>query len=120
MPRVRSAINHRIPDLGVTCAPPSGGQFVVAPVLLIEILSPSNEPLTRANVWAYTTVPSVVEILLLGSVRVEAELLRCGADGSWPEAPIFLGAEDDLDLASIGFRAPLRSFYRTTDLLARR
>jgi hypothetical protein len=53
-------------------------------------------------------------------VRVEAELLRRGADGSWPEAPVFLGAEDDLDLASIGFRAPLRSFYRTTDLLTRR
>lgn len=120
VPRVRSAINHRIPDLGVTCAPPSGEQFVANPVLLIEILSPSNEPLTRANVWAHTTVPSVAEILLLGSVRVEAELLRRGADGSWPEAPAFLGAEDDLDLASIGFRAPLRGFYRTTDLLTRR
>lgn len=120
VPRVRSAINHRVPDLGVTCAPPSGGQFVADPVLLIEILSPSNEPLTRANVWAYTTIPSVAEILLLGSVRVEAELLRRGADGSWPEAALFLGAEDDLDLASIGFRAPLRSFYRTTDLLTRR
>lgn len=120
VPRVRSAINHRIPDLGVTCAPPSGGQVVADPVLLIEILSPSNEALTRANVWAYTTLPSVAEILLLGGVRVEAELLRRGADGSWPEAPVFLGPEDELGLASIGFRAPLRSFYRTTDLLTRR
>ena len=120
VPRIRSASNHRIPDLGVTCSPPSGGQFVTDPVLLVEILSPSNEPLTRANVWAYTTIPSVVEILLLGSVRVEAELLRRGRDGSWPEAPVFLGAEDDLELASIGFRGPLRGFYRTTDLLMRR
>ena len=120
VPRVRSAINHRIPDLGVTCSPPSGGQTVADPVLLIEILSPSNAALTRANVWAYTTIPSVAEILLLGSVHVEAELLRRGADGSWPEAPVLLGAEDAVDLASIGFRAPLAAFYRTTDLLPAR
>ena len=120
VPRIRSASNERIPDLGVTCSPPSGGQVVTDPVLLVEILSPSNEPLTRANVWAYTTIPSVAEILLLGSVRVEAELLRRGADGSWPEAPVFLGAENDVELASIGFWAPLRVFYRTTDLLMRR
>ncbi len=120
VPRVRSAANHRIPDLGVTCSPPSGGQIVADPVLLIEMLSPSNEALTRENVWAYSTIPSVAEILLLGGVRVEAELLRRGRDGSWPEAPVFLGAEDDLELASIGFRAPLRGFYRTTGLLLRR
>jgi Uma2 family endonuclease len=120
VPRIRSADNHRIPDLGVTCSPPSGGQFVADPVLLIETLSPSNSALTRANVWAYTTIPSVAEILLVASAGVEAELLRRGPDGSWPEAPVFIGAEDDVELASIGFRAPLRGFYRTTDLLARR
>lgn len=120
VPRIRSATNHRVPDLGVTCSPPSGGQFVADPVLLIEILSPSNAALTRANVWAYTTIPSVREILLLGSVAIEAELLRRGSDGSWPEAPLFLGAEDEVELASVGFRAPLRGFYRTTDLLTRR
>lgn len=120
VPRIRSISNERIPDLGVTCSPPSGGHTVTDPVLLVEILSPSNESLTRANVWAYTTIPSVSEILLLASVRVEAELLRRGPDGSWPEAPAQLGAEDDLELASVGFRAPLRAFYRTTDLLLRR
>jgi Uma2 family endonuclease len=96
------------------------GQVVTDPVQLIEILSPSNEALTRENVWAYSTIPSVAEILLLGSVRVEAELLRRGRDGSWPGTPAFLGAEDELELASIGFRALSRAFYRTTDLLARR
>jgi hypothetical protein len=28
------------------------------PVLLIEILSPSNQAETWANVWAYATIPS--------------------------------------------------------------
>ena len=121
LPRVRTGINHRIPDLGVTCVPPATGrQFIADPVLLVEVLSPSNEPVTRLNVWAYVTVPSVAEILLPGGAQVEAELLRRGADGSWPEAPLMVGPEDDLELASIGFRAPLRSFYRTTDLQPRR
>lgn len=121
LPRVRSDINHRIPDLGVTCAPPSTGrQFIADPVLLIEILSPSNEPVTRNNVWTYATVPSVQEILLLGGAQVRAELLRRGPDGSWPETASMLAAGDELELASIGFRAPLRDFYRTTDLLTPR
>ncbi|MBD0274487.1 MAG: Uma2 family endonuclease [Acetobacteraceae bacterium] len=104
----------------MTRSPPSGGQFVADPALLIEILSPSDAALTRENVWAYSTIPSVGEILLLGGVRVEAELLRRGPDGSWPKAPVFLGTEGDVELASVGFRAPLRAFYRTTDLLPRR
>jgi Putative restriction endonuclease len=41
--RVRANINVRVPDLGVTCAPDSvGEQLLPDPVLLIEILSPTN------------------------------------------------------------------------------
>ena len=61
--------------------------MVPDPVLLIEILSPSNEAQTRANIWAYTTIPSVREILAVHSTRIEAELLRRNPDGSWPEEP---------------------------------
>jgi Uma2 family endonuclease len=116
IPRSRPDINHRIPDLGVTCAAPGRGQTVADPVLLVEILSPSNARISRQNVWAYLTIPSVTEILLLGSQRVEAELLRRGTDGDWPEGPEFLAPEDLLDLPSIGLRLPLRDLYRTTTL----
>jgi len=116
VPRVRAVTNDRVPDLGVTCSPPIGGKHITDPVLLVEILSPSNEAVTRSNVWAYTTIPSVAEILLLASVKIEAELLRRFPDGSWPEQPAVLAADDEIRLASIGFSAPLRSFYRTTSL----
>jgi hypothetical protein len=46
------------------------------PVLLIEILSPRNQAKTWTNVWAYTSIPSVREILILRGDRVAAELLR--------------------------------------------
>jgi Uma2 family endonuclease len=73
VPRVRAKQNCRIADLGVTCAPRSQNLMVHEPVLLIEILSPSNEVDTGANIWAYATVPSVREILAIRSTRIEAE-----------------------------------------------
>jgi Uma2 family endonuclease len=117
VPRVRAKQNFRIPDLGVTCSPPSLGLMVSEPVLLIEILSPSNEAHTRANIWAYTTIPSVREILAVHSTRVEAELLRRNADGSWPEEADVLLGPDMLRLGSIEFSVGLAAFYRTTALV---
>jgi Uma2 family endonuclease len=116
VPRVRSDRNFRIPDLGVTCASPALGQMVPDAVLLIEILSPSNEAQTRANIWAYTTIPSVREILAVHSTRIEAELLRRGADGNWPAEPEITTGHDTLRLASIGYATALAAFYRTTAL----
>ncbi len=109
-------MNFRIPDLGITCSPPSQGAVVAEPVLLIEILSPSNEVETRANVWAYTTIPSVREILLVRSSRIEAELLRRGADGNWPADAERLSKDGTLTLDSIGFTTPLAALYRTAGL----
>ncbi|HEY0425396.1 MAG TPA: Uma2 family endonuclease [Rhodopila sp.] len=116
VPRVRANRNFRIPDLGVTCAPPSQGLMVPDPILLIEILSPSNEAQTRANIWAYTTIPSVREILAVHSTRIEAELLRRNGDDSWPEEPDMVTGLGALHLSSIGFTTTLAAFYRTTAL----
>src|SRR5258708_22320363 len=41
-PCVRSDRNYRVPDLGITCAAPSFSLMVPEPILLIEILSPTN------------------------------------------------------------------------------
>lgn len=116
VPRVRSDRNYRVPDLGVTCAPPSHDLMMPEPVLLIEILSPSNEPETRSNIWAYATIPSVREILAIRSTRIEAELLVRGADGNWPAEPELIGPGGTVTLPSIGFTLPLASLYRTTVL----
>lgn len=110
----------RIPELGVTCAPASGARTIADPVLLIELLSPSNEAQTRANVWAYTTIPSVVEILLLSSTSVAGELLRRDSLEQWAEHALMLDTDGYVHLASIGFSNLLRDFYATTSLVARR
>lgn len=116
-PRILPDYNMRVPDLGVTCTPYEQEQSALPePVLLIEILSPSNQAKTWTNVWAYTSIPSVREILVLRSDRIAAELLRRGADGEWPERPILVSAEDELVLESVGFRVGLSEIYARTRL----
>ncbi|WP_158258175.1 Uma2 family endonuclease [Rhodopila globiformis] len=116
VPRVQANENFRIPDLGVTCAPPSGGVAVPEPVLLIEILSPGNEAQTRSNIWTYTTIPSVREILAVRSTRMEAELLPRGSDGNWPPTPAIIRPPAQLELSSIDLILLITDIYRTAGL----
>lgn len=116
VPRVRSDSNFRVPDLAVTCSSYDQEEYALTdPVLLVEILSPSNQAETWTNVWAYTTIPSVQEILIVHSTSIRADLLRRGADGNWPERPLTI--EDGLlDLLSIGFQVNLAAIYQGTRL----
>lgn len=117
IPHVRSRTNIRIPDLAVTCSPAGPDQFEVPePVLLVEILSPSNEADTWENVWAYTTIPSAREILVLHATAIAAELLRRGADGNWPEDPTMFGPADTISLECIGFQCSVAEIYEDTHL----
>lgn len=114
VPRVLASQNVRVPDLAVTCSPASAdAQVLEEPIVVIEILSPNNQAETWANVWTYTTIPSVREILILRTAVIGAELLRRSDDGSWPNRPESLG-EGEIDLHSIGFRVRLSEIYRTT------
>jgi Uma2 family endonuclease len=85
-------------------------------MLVIEILSPSNQAKTWTNVWAYTSIASVREILVLRADRIAAELLRRSPQGKWPDRPIAI-AEGDRALESIGFRLALAELYARTGLV---
>jgi Uma2 family endonuclease len=116
IPHVRADFNERVPDFGVTRAPAAGKKVISDPVFLIEILSPSSENDTWANVFAYATIPSVQEMLVLDSTAIAAELVTRRSDGYWPKSPLLLGPEDQVRLSSLGFEAPLRAFYVGTIL----
>ena len=85
------------------------------PVLIVEIVSPNDEAETWSNLWTYTTIPSVKEIVVLYSVFRRADVFCRLADRSWPERPAAI-EDGELVLDSIGFRAPLQAIYRTTRL----
>jgi Uma2 family endonuclease len=118
IPRVRSAANVRVPDLAINCVADEQGQRALPnPMLIIEILSPSNETETRENVWAYTTIPSVREVLLARSTDVSAELLSREPDGNRPEQAQMIESHGEMMLDSIGFRASLIDIYHGTHLV---
>jgi Uma2 family endonuclease len=114
IPASRSEINMLVPDLAVTCSPVQrGDRALTNPVLLIEILSPGNQSETWMNVWAYTTIPSVQEIVVFHSEKIGARVLRRAADGSWPDDAAAID-RGELTLDSIGFQTAIEEIYRTT------
>jgi Uma2 family endonuclease len=113
-PKVRADFNVRVPDLAVTCAAwDPDDRLLREPLVVIEILSPSNKADTWANVWSYVTIPGVREILVLHTADIHADLLRRGADGTWPDNPVTLTLGDNVTLESIAFTTPIAAFYRT-------
>jgi Uma2 family endonuclease len=117
VPRVRASLNLRTPVLAVTAATDIPNEYSVPdPVLLIEIETPENANDVWSNVWCYCTIPSVREIAVLHSTRIQAQVLRRGSDGHWPEQPEEIGPGDRLSFESIGFSCPLPEVYAQTHL----
>lgn len=117
VPQMLSRINMRVPGLAITCSSYEVEESALTdPVLIIEILSPSNADETWANVSMYTSIPSVREILVVRADAIGCALLRRREDGTWPSDPEAIG-DGDLVLESIGFRVPLRDIYGTTRLV---
>lgn len=109
--------NARATDLAITCSPPAEDEWEIkAPIFLLEVLSPFNEQDTRDNVWAYMTVPSVRQILLLEATRTRGEMFTRRPDGTWPEEARELLATDPVHVEQIGFTRPLSDFYARTNL----
>lgn len=112
VPPFRADRNFMVPDLGVICSVEDlTGRTVHHPILLIEILSPSNHAETWRNIWAYMTIPALREILVIRTASIGVEVLRRGTDGSWPDRPVELTG-GDVTLDSIGLTLAVQAFYR--------
>jgi Uma2 family endonuclease len=116
-PLMRADWNYRIPDIGITCEIDSkGDRYLSDPLVLIEVLSPSNAADTYENIRAYATLPSVQELIVVNSTRVEAEVLRRGTDTVWPANPTSVTVGGLLTLRSVGLTVNLNDFYIGTHL----
>jgi Uma2 family endonuclease len=116
IPAFRTNRNYFIPDAAVTCsATDIGVPGIRHPVLVIEILSPSNHAETWRNIRAYMLIPSVQEILVIRSDFVSIDLLRRGAGGAWPD-DVTTVTEGTLHLASLELTLPLGALYRRSGI----
>jgi len=116
IPPFQSDRNYMVPDLAVTCsAADMAGKALHDPILLIEILSPSNRAETWRNVWAYMTISTLQEILVIRTASVGVDLLCRGDDGKWPDPSSAINA-GAFTLPGIDLNLPVAALYRGTGM----
>ncbi len=115
--RVRVAATglYTYPDIVVVC---ETSQFLdvrrdtlLNPTLIVEVLSPSTEAYDRGRKFEhYQSVNSLKQYLLIASERLHADLYTRQAGGQWLLTTAG-GAQEGIDLESIGCRISLRDSY---------
>jgi Uma2 family endonuclease len=116
IPAFQSDRNFFIPDAAVTCSESDiGVPGIRHPVLVIEILSPSNHAETWRNIRAYMLIPSVQEILVIRTDVVSIDLLRRNADATWPD-DVTTVTQGAFVLDSLDLTMPLAALYRRSGL----
>ena len=117
-PRLHKKTNVRVHDLTVSCGPVPGpgDRLVATPIIVIEVLSPSNPENTQLNISACATISSIKEMLIIESTQQRIEYWQRLADGSWPDEPDVIDINGAVTLASINLTVPLADIYTDTHL----
>jgi Uma2 family endonuclease len=112
--RLEEADCYYYPDVAVTCDERdtnSTEDFILYPILVIEVLSPSTAAFDRGGKFAdYQTSPSLQEYVLINQSQMSVECFRLSVSGSWLSQTY--GQGEEIDFASIDFRCDIASIYR--------
>lgn len=112
--RVAQADAYYYPDVLVTCAErdlagDAPADYVEAPKLVVEILSPATERIDRREkLLAYRGLPSLAEYLLIDQERRWVEIYR-RTDAGWSHDIYEPG--DVVDIASVGLKLDFDRLY---------
>lgn len=86
--RIEATGLYTYPDLSVVCGDPqletNGGDVLLNPVVLIEVLSESTEAYDRGKKFEhYRTIPSLMHYILIAQDRHSIDCFSRKSDGSW-------------------------------------
>ena len=100
----------RVPDVVAACADHDEARNLVEePVLVVEVLSPSNEGVDRLiKLDEYKALPSAREVWLVSSVKRWAQVWRREAD-TWHGVDVIGRVE--IESPWLGSRVPLDELY---------
>lgn len=113
--RLRKEQSYFYPDVMVTCEDrlqelDSQQQIVEAPVVVIEILSPTTEATDRREkLRAYRTLPSLKEYLLVSQEQAQVEIYRRRGDICWDIITYEPG--DTVEIASLEIKLGMGEIY---------
>lgn len=118
--RVAAAGAYYYPDVVATCsekdaAPDAPKDWLTAPALIVEVLSPTTETTDRREkMRAYALLDSLREYVLVDSRRQQVEVYRKQPDGAWEQWIWNQGETARLD--SVGLDLPLDELYEEAEL----
>ena len=113
--RLRKEQSYFYPDVMVTCEDrlqelDSQQQIVEAPLVVIEILSPTTEATDRREkLRAYRTLPSLKEYLLVSQEQAQVEVYRRRGDIGWDIITYEPG--DTVEIASLELKLGMDDIY---------
>ena len=113
--RLRKEQSYFYPDVMVTCEDrlqelDSQQQIVEAPLVVIEILSPTTEATDRREkLRAYRTLPSLKEYLLVSQEQAQVEIYRRRGDIGWDIITYEPG--DTVEIASLEIKLGMDEIY---------
>ena len=104
------------PDVIVGCDPADDHElYLTCPCLIVEILSPSTEAIDRREkLFAYRTLPSLREYVLVASEERKIEVFRRDAAGEWSLTTLEAG--DELQLECLSATLSLNEIYEDVPL----
>jgi Uma2 family endonuclease len=114
--RVETIGKFYYPDVTILCGEPNFYQertdTITNPILIVEVLSDSTEAKDRGEkFFAYQTLKSLQEYVLISQNRAAVEQFIKQSDGSWKYLAT-IGLESLVKLESIGVELALQEIYR--------
>jgi len=116
--RVETVKSFYYPDIMVTCEPFSAKSvFKAAPILLIEVLSPSTRQIDRREkLIAYKQITSLKEYLVVYQNRQRIELYQKDEHGHWPMTIVRAGDSILLESLHEPLEVSLAAIYESLGL----
>ena len=115
---VQEGRHYTYPDVMITCDPDDqrAKRILHAPVLLIEVLSPSTAEYDRGRKFnQYKQLPSLQHYLLVSQTSWLVEWYRREANDIWSFTPLF-EADDALVIPDLNINLTVAEIYEGTDI----
>ena len=111
--RIETANCYYYPDISVTCNQQDleiNNDFILAPKLIIEVLSKSTEQFDRTDKFLdYQQLPELQEYLLVSQDQVQVECYQKQPSGEWLSQCYKRG--DTVAITSLDFQCPIEQIY---------
>jgi Uma2 family endonuclease len=112
--KVRVTLNvYYYPDVLVSCEDnPEDSHFRNSPILIVEVTSPSTNSIDRREkLLFYQQIPSVQEYAVVDQHKINIELHRRQANGTWITY-YFDATDDEIEFESVGLTLQIAELYR--------